>query len=167
MDRPAVPATGYSQRMPSRRLHTLLPLMAVIGGLTAPPPALGAQGSPVGDWHTVSDVDGRPRGIITLRLTNGVLTGIVAGSLVPGEKPGKRCVLCTDDRKDQPLLGMEILRGLRWDGEAWTGGEVLDPDTGRTYRAIIRLSEDGRSLTLRGYVGISLLGRSQRWLRAP
>ena len=62
---------------------------------------------------------------------------------------------------------MVILRGLRWDGTAWTGGDVLDPDTGKVYRATVRLSDDGRELTLRGYVGIALLGRSQRWVRAP
>lgn len=131
------------------------------------PAPLAAQGDPAGTWHTISDVDGRPRGIVTLRVTDGVLTGTIAGTLVAGEPSGKRCDKCTDERRGKPLVGMVILRGLRWDGTAWTGGDILDPDTGKVYRATIRLSEDGRALTLRGYVGISLLGRSQRWVRAP
>ncbi|MCE9601190.1 MAG: DUF2147 domain-containing protein [Gemmatimonadetes bacterium] len=142
-------------------------LVAVtLAAILAPAPA-GAQGSPAGTWHTINDVDGRPRGIITLRVTDGVLTGTIAGTLVQGEPPGKVCDKCTDERRGRPLMGMEILRGLRWDGDAWTGGEILDPDTGRTYRATIRLSDDGRALSLRGYIGISLLGRTQRWIRAP
>jgi uncharacterized protein (DUF2147 family) len=125
------------------------------------------QASPAGTWHTISDVDGKPRGIIILAVTDGVLTGTIGGSLVPGEPPDKRCTACSGALKDRPLKGMRILDGLRWDGHAWTGGTVLDPDTGKSYRATIRVAEDGRSLTLRGYVGISLLGRTQRWVRAP
>ena len=129
-------------------------------------PSLGAQGSPAGTWHTISDADGRPRGIVSLVVRAGVLTGTIEGTLRTDETPGKVCDKCTDDRKDRPLLGMEFLRDLRWNGDAWTGGEVLDPDTGKVYRATVRLSEDGQTLTLRGYIGITLLGRSQRWVRA-
>lgn len=151
--------------MPIEPRLALFALALTLGPLAPVRPT--AQGSPAGTWHTISDVDGKPRGIIALRVTNGVLTGTIVGSLVPGEQPGKRCDKCRDGRKDQPLVGMEILRGLRWDGEAWSGGEVLDPDTGKTYRATVRLSEDGRVLSLRGYIGVSLIGRTQRWVRAP
>ncbi len=146
---------------------TLLVLLAVAP--VCAPGVLAAQGAntPDGTWHTISDVDGKPRGIVSLKVTDGVLTGTVIGTLLPDETPGRVCDKCRGARKDQPLLGMEILSGLRWDGRAWTGGEILDPDTGKTYRATIRLSDDGRSLTLRGYIGISLIGRSQRWVRAP
>lgn len=154
------------------RTATLLPFAGLLAGLVGasglgPLPAQAAAASPTGTWHTISDVDGKPRGIIALAVTDGVLTGRIAGSLVPGEPPGKRCTACTGPLKDQPLQGMQILGGLRWDGQAWTGGWVLDPDTGKRYRATIRVAEDGRSLTLRGYLGVALLGRTQRWVRAP
>ncbi len=154
--------------MPRLLLRHALLLGAAFGAALALPSApLQAQGAPAGTWHTISDLDGKPRGIITLRVTDGVLSGTIAGTLVAGEQPGKVCDKCTDERRGQPLVGMVILRGLRWDGTAWTGGDILDPDTGKVYRATVRLSDDGRELTLRGYVGIALLGRSQRWVRAP
>lgn len=164
--------TGYGRESEpsSNRSIPVLPLLAAalatLSAIAITPVQARAQDSPAGTWHTISDVDGRPRGIITLRVANGVLTGTIAGTLVPGEQPGKLCDRCTDERRGKPLLGMEILRGLRWNGASWTGGEILDPDTGKTYRATIRLSEDGRALALRGYIGISLLGRTQRWVRA-
>lgn len=142
-------------------------ILAVPLLLASAPVAPLDQGSPAGTWHTISDVDGKPRGIIVLSVADGVLTGTIGGSLVPGETPDKRCTACAGDLKDRPLKGMRILDGLRWDGASWTGGTVLDPDTGKTYRATIRVAEDGRSLSLRGYIGISLLGRTQRWVRAP
>lgn len=152
---------------PAHGLRLLLAL-AALASLSARPAALAAQpSSPVGTWHTISDVDGKPRGIISIRVTEGELVGTIAGSLVPGEPPGMRCTLCSGARKDQPLQGMIILSGLRWDGEAWSGGEVLDPDTGKTYRATVRVAPDGKSLALRGFIGVALLGRTQHWVRAP
>jgi uncharacterized protein (DUF2147 family) len=143
-------------------------LLGLLGATPARSRLLQAgPASPTGTWHTINDVDGKPRGIVALTVSEGVLSGRIAGSLVPGEPPGKRCTACTGPLKDQPLQGMEILTGLRWDGEAWTGGWILDPDSGKRYRATIRLAEDGRSLTLRGYIGVALLGRTQRWVRAP
>ena len=82
------------------------------------------------------------------------------------EDPEKRCTKCTDARKDLVLRGMAIVTGMRVvDGE-YSGGEILDPDTGGVYRSSMRLSEDGRRLTVRGYIGIPLFGRSQEWVRA-
>jgi len=60
---------------------------------------------------------------------------------------------------------MAILRGLRWDGEQYSGGEILDPDNGTTYRCRIRIVEDGRKLEVRGFIGVSLFGRTQVWTR--
>lgn len=130
------------------------------------PLALRAQLSPVGVWHTISDTDGKPRGIIEITEVNGEFVGTVKGTLVEGEKPGKVCERCTDDRKGQPLMGMQILRGLKPDGDEWTGGRILDPDNGKVYKAKVKLIEGGKKLVLRGYIGFSLLGRSQTWVRA-
>lgn len=122
--------------------------------------------TPVGTWHTVSDVDGKPRGVIAIREVNGRLVGTARGSLVPGERNDRLCDKCPGERQGKPIFGMDILTGLRPDGDEWTGGEILDPDTGKVYKAKIRLIDGGRKLVLRGYIGVSLLGRSQTWVRA-
>ncbi len=72
---------------------------------------------------------------------------------------------CTDDRKDKPVQGLQIIRGMQPDGDAWTGGTILDPETGTIYRCSMHLADGGRTLVVRGYIGISLLGRSQTWIR--
>ncbi len=77
------------------------------------------------------------------------------------------CKDCTDERRNKPILGMVILRGARTgtDSESTTDGEILDPENGKVYRVRITLGGDGRTLDLRGYVGIPLFGRTQTWLR--
>jgi uncharacterized protein (DUF2147 family) len=74
-------------------------------------------------------------------------------------------------RKGQKLMGMQILSGLKPERDAsppaWSGGEILDPDNGQTYRVRLELEDGGRTLKVRGYIGIALLGRTQRWQRAP
>ena len=75
------------------------------------------------------------------------------------------CDKCTDDRKGQPIIGMEILRHMRQNGDEWSGGEILDPENGKTYRATMKLTEDGKKLIVRGYIGMPMFGRSQTWVR--
>ncbi len=146
------------------RLAVVVALIAA--AVTVTPAALASQASPVGTWHTISDIDGKPRGIIEIKEVNGKLVGTVTGTLVPGEKGDKTCERCTDERKGQRIIGMEILRGLKPDGDEWNGGEILDPDNGKTYKAKLHLEDGGKKLVLRGYIGFSLLGRSQTWIRA-
>ncbi len=146
--------------------RSLLLRLFLAGALLAAPSALLAQATPVGRWHTISDVDGKPRGVIEIKEVDGKLVGTVAGTLVPGERDDKVCVKCTDERKGQRIIGMDILRGLKRDGDEWTGGEILDPDNGKTYKAKVKLIDGGKKLVLRGYIGFSLLGRSQTWVRA-
>jgi uncharacterized protein (DUF2147 family) len=125
-----------------------------------------AATSPVGKWHTISDVDGKPRGVVEIREEKGVFIGTARGTLRQGEPPNPTCDRCPGDRKGKPILGLDILTGLRADGNEWTGGEILDPDTGKVYKAKIKLIDGGKKLVLRGFVGISLIGRSQTWVRA-
>jgi uncharacterized protein (DUF2147 family) len=130
----------------------------------------GASPSPAGVWRTISDVDGKPRGLVQLSLANGVLTGTAVGTLVPGEDPNRVCERCTGARKNKPVMGMQILWGLKQDPKnplKFTGGQVLDPDTGGVYQAQVTLSPDGQKIILRGFVGISAIGRSQNWVRSP
>ena len=127
--------------------------------------------SPAGLWQTISDTDGKPRALVEIRERDGVLSGRIVGTLRSGESLDRTCDVCPGERRGQKLLGMTILSGLRRQGEAgeavWTGGEILDPDNGRTYRVNLTLEDGGRVLRVRGYIGVALLGRTQRWLRAP
>lgn len=118
-----------------------------------------------GLWHTVSDVDGKPRGIVEIfRDATGAFSGKITGSL-RGESADRVCDKCTGERKGKPLLGMVIFSGLRWDGKGYSGGEILDPDNGKTYRCLIRIEDGGQKLNVRGYIGIPTIGRSQFWVR--
>jgi uncharacterized protein (DUF2147 family) len=147
---------------------SLLPLLLCLAA--APAPAAEGQDSPVGLWQTISDVDGKPRALVEIRDAGGQLSGRIVGTLRADEPPDKTCALCPGERKGQKLLGMTILSGLRRQGEGaeavWTGGEILDPDNGRSYRVNLTLEDGGRTLRVRGYIGVSLLGRTQRWQRA-
>ena len=132
-----------------------------------------AQGAlandPVGVWRTISDVDGEPRALVRLSATNGEVRGVVVGTLREGESPNRVCDRCSGARRNQPIVGMTILWGLRRDPAdptQFTNGSVLDPETGDIYNARLRISPDGQSLQLRGYLMVSLLGRSQTWQRA-
>ena len=125
-----------------------------------------AQTTPAGFWKTISDVDGSPRALVEIREVDGQLVGVVKALLADGESPDKVCEKCPGERKGQKIVGMEILRGLHADGDAWGGGEILDPNVGKTYRANMHLEDSGKKLVVRGYIGFSLLGRSQTWIRA-
>lgn len=124
---------------------------------------------PTGRWKTVDDRTGRERSIVRIDAHDGVLTGRVEQSLDPNDKSHAVCDLCKGSRKDQPIIGMAILTDVRADGDThhWSGGEILDPDNGQVYRVKLTLSPDGRNLTVRGFIGISLIGRSQNWVRIP
>ena len=124
--------------------------------------------SPVGDWQTIDDKTGAPRAVIAITADrNGVLSGKVVKGLVPGEPLGRRCTACTDERKDQPIVGMTVLSGMHREGDGWEGGQILDPDNGKVYRCKMHLEQGGSVLVVRGFIGISLIGRSQTWVRQP
>jgi uncharacterized protein (DUF2147 family) len=124
-----------------------------------------AQMSPVGLWKTIDDKDGSVKSEIRIVETNGVISGKVERILDPTSKPGETCTECSDERKDQPILGMEILRGLKKaEGkDVWEGGNVLDPKNGKIYRATVTPIEGGQKLQLRGY--IAFFYRTQTWIR--
>jgi uncharacterized protein (DUF2147 family) len=124
-----------------------------------------AARSPAGLWSTVSDRDGKPTGVVEIHEVNGELVGVVRGILIDAGPEDSVCDKCTDDRKGQPIIGMEILRHMRQHGDEWSGGEILDPENGQTYRATMKLDDDGKKLIVRGYIGIPMFGRSQTWVR--
>jgi hypothetical protein len=128
--------------------------------------------SPVGYWQTIDDGTHQPRSVIKIcALGNKNLFGrIIQVNYAAGEEPKDLCQLCSDKdpRKNQKNLGMVILTDVhpdQTDSSVWNGGKVLDPTNGKIYNAKITQSDDGQHLTLRGYFGIELFGRSQTWNR--
>jgi uncharacterized protein (DUF2147 family) len=125
--------------------------------------ATGAP-SPVGLWRTVDDRTNKPRGIIRIYEENGIFFGRIETSFNPEELTA-RCEKCSGDRKDAPVIGLVIMRGITKHGAEYDGGEILDPETGSIYRCRFTLSSEGAKLFLRGYLGIPVLGRTQTWTR--
>ncbi len=132
--------------------------------------ARAAEANPpsvAGVWQTISDVDGKARGTLRISEKDGVYSAAIVRSLVPGEDDQDVCEVCPGTRKGQPFKGLVILTGLRKESDTeYGGGDILDPDTGNLYRCQARLENNGRKLIVRGYIGFSLFGRSQEWIRA-
>ena len=127
-----------------------------------------AQMTPVGVWHTIDDETKQPKGEIRIIDTNGVLSGTVVRSLKDDPKAKTVCDLCKDDRKDQKIIGMQILRNLTREGKEseylWAGkGTILDPQNGKTYDVKMVPIEGGKRLQVRGYIGPFY--RTQFWER--
>jgi uncharacterized protein (DUF2147 family) len=123
--------------------------------------------SPVGIWTTVDDSTGKPKSLVRISERNGVLSGTIIKLINPKDgNPSPLCDKCSGAQKDKPIVGMTIMRGLTRDDEEWSGGTILDPESGNTYKVYLEVLEGGRKLKVRGYVGISILGRTQYWLRA-
>jgi len=159
---------GDSTRFPDPMPVSVRTLLAC--AILAAPVAVRAQPSPAGLWQIIDDATGKPRAEIRIDVTNSELTGTVVRSLVPGEAGDKLCNRCPGSRRNKPMIGMAIVSGLRRDGAnplLWNGGEVLDPDNGKLYRAKIDLAPDGQTLKMRGYLGVAMIGRTQQWRRAP
>jgi uncharacterized protein (DUF2147 family) len=127
-------------------------------------PAMVAERSPAGLWKTIDDKTHQPRGTIRIYEENGVLTGRIESNFNPAEWH-ERCQKCSGDRKDALVIGMVIIRGLTRHGAEYDGGDILDPETGFVYRCRLALSLDGDKLFVRGYLGVSMLGRTQTWTR--
>lgn len=152
-----------SRQLPAMK-HWRIALSALLLCASAAVAQAAAGATPVGDWKTIDDKSGQPKALIRIVEKDGALSGRIVELYQPS-RPDPVCDKCEGARKGQPITGMEILWGARKDGERWTGGHILDPETGTIYRLELRLSEDGNQLKARGYVGVSLLGRTQQWQR--
>ena len=150
------------------RLALALGLLLGAGAVSA-----SDTSTPVGTWKQVDDVTGKVKSIIQISETNGELQGKVTQLLNrspedivrDGQEP--KCVKCDGARKDQPIVGMTIMWGVRKDGDVWDGGRILDPKSGRIYKVKLTLEDGGQKLDVHGYIGFALLGRSQTWERQP
>ena len=134
---------------------TLLGLGGVVSAQTSD--------SITGLWKTFDDETNQPAALVQIIEKNGVFSGVIT-KLLDTSGPST-CEKCTDSRKGKPILGLEILSGLKRTGESYTGGQILDPDDGEVYKAEMKLKDQGAKLDLRAYIGIPLLGRTQTWIR--
>lgn len=136
---------------------------ALLGGAIA---AYAQADTPVGTWKTIDDHTGKPKALVQISDDgSGQLSGKIINGLNPNDKPDRKCTACTDARKDQPLIGMTIIDGMKKDDDGWDGGHILDPENGKIYRCKMHLEDGGTKLVVRGYLGIALIGRSQTWIR--
>ena len=153
------------EEMAAPRIFSLAPLLAAICLLNAA--ALSAQSpSPAGRWKTIDDRNGQVQSIMVIEEVGGEFRGRVDRIFSPPAKSANPlCEKCPGDRKNKPVLGMEIMWGFRKSGNDYTGGRIMDPEDGKIYRCKLRLIDAGKKLEVRGYIGFSLLGRTQTWLR--
>jgi uncharacterized protein (DUF2147 family) len=122
--------------------------------------------SPVGLWRNIDDVSGKPRALIRVTESNGTLQGKIEKVFPgPSEDRNPKCEKCEGALKNLPVVGLPILSGLKKEGAEYTGGKILDPDNGKVYSSKIQLTDGGKKLNVRGYIGVSMLGRSQVWER--
>ncbi len=126
-----------------------------------------AQMTPIGIWNSVDEKTKKVTAEIRVSEVDGVLIGRIQRDLDPKAKPGDLCTTCKDDRKGQPTIGLEIIRGAqKSEGkDVWEGGTIMDPEDGTVYKLKMTPIDDGKKLQVRGFVGFSLLGRTQTWQR--
>lgn len=126
-----------------------------------------AQATPVGLWKTIDDETKKEKSLVRITEAQGALTGKVEKLLDPTRQDAK-CDKCSDERKDQPVLGMTLLAGVKKNADSeglWDGGTILDPNNGKVYKVRLMPRDGGKQLDVRGFIGMPLLGRTQTWIR--
>ncbi len=143
------------------------------GLLLAASAAIAATSTPVGTWKTIDDETHMAKSIVEITDNNGELQAHVVKLLNRSPEDIARdgevalCKKCDGERKDKPVEGMNIMWGVHRNGDVWDGGHILDPKTGKVYKVKLSMLDDGQKLNVRGFIGFSLLGRSQQWERQP
>ena len=129
--------------------------------------SLALANSPLGQWHTLDEKTGELKSMVVIFEQQGVMKGRVEKVLRKDADPAAKCDKCSDDRKNQPVVGLEIIRGAKKASgkNVWEDGEILDPENGRTYSLRLTPIENGAKLEVRGSFGP--IGRTQTWVRVP
>lgn len=144
-------------------------LMGIVAGLAvglAPCPASSADQTAAGVWEQVNEKTGEAQATITIAKSGPAYVGTITTIYPkPGHPTDPICVNCPGSLKNRPMKGLQIINDMQQSGLDYTGGTILDPESGSVYTANMQLSTDGRHLTVRGYVGIPTFGRSQTWNR--
>ncbi|HEY8608739.1 MAG TPA: DUF2147 domain-containing protein [Noviherbaspirillum sp.] len=147
-------------------MKKLLCAVAVTALTMSVMPAASAQETAVGVWKTIDDETGKPKSLVRISETNGELRGRIERLFRDaGEEQNPKCTSCEGALKDQPILGMTIITGMRKEGDGYAGGQILDPASGKVYKSKMSLADGGRKLDVRGYVGVPMFGRTQTWVR--
>ena len=136
----------------------------ILGILSFASSSLFASGSPIGVWKTIDDETKKAKSHVKIYEKNGKIYGRIIKLLNPSE-PNPLCKKCSGRFSNKPILGLEFLWGFKKDGEKYTGGRILDPNNGKIYKCYIEVLGNGNKLKVRGYVGISLFGRTQYWYK--
>ena len=140
------------------RIGRLASALLLIAGVTA----AHAQNTPVGVWKTIDDGTRQERSLVRISESGGVISGKIEKLFNP-LGPNPVCDKCSDDRKGKPIVGLAILEGVKQSGDVWEGGEILDPNNGKSYRVRLKPIDNGQKLEVRGYIGPFF--RTQTWIR--
>ena len=143
-----------------------LPLAVALAAVLTLPAAWADEPSPVGLWKNIDDVSGKPKALIRITDNKGELEGRIEKLFRPADQDqNPKCNLCEGANKDQPVIGLMFMSGLKKSGDEYTGGQILDPDNGKVYKSKLTVVEGGKKVNVRGYIGVPMLGRSQVWVR--
>ena len=149
-------------------LQRLLVVGAIIAFSAANVPLRAAEPTAVGLWEQVDEKSGKPESWFKITERNGAYEGnIVKIFFKPGEDENWVCDKCEGAERGKPVLGLALIKSMQRNGTSYENGTIMDPRDGAVYRALMKLSPDGQKLEVRGYLGISLFGRSQVWNRLP
>lgn len=139
-------------------------LFAPLSAVAQSAAPLQERASPIGLWETIDDKTGKPTAVVEIFEKDAKLFGRIVQILTRGDEKSV-CSACSDDRKNQPIIGMIIIRNIKTTGPDYSGGDILDPDSGSVYRCKMHMEKNGSELIVRGFIGLSLFGRSQTWHR--